>query len=85
MKQGNLTISFEEEKLAALRRYMAKRELDLEAELNDALSKLYEKYVPAPVREYIDEAEAPTPTAPRPRRNSKSAALKSTGEPEVIQ
>ena len=33
MKQGNLTISFDEEKLAALRRYMGKKELDLEAEL----------------------------------------------------
>ena len=31
MKQGNLTISFDEEKLAALRRYMGKKELDLEA------------------------------------------------------
>ena len=30
MKQGNLAISFEEEKLAALRRYMGKKELDLE-------------------------------------------------------
>ena len=54
MKQGSLAIFFEEEKLAALRRYMGKKELDLEAELTDALTKLYEKYVPAPVREYID-------------------------------
>ena len=58
MKQGNLAISFEEEKLAALRRYMSKKELDLEAELTDALTKLYEKYVPAPVREYIGETDA---------------------------
>lgn len=61
MKQGNLAISFEEEKLAALRRYMGKKELDLEAEMTDALAKLYDKYVPAPVREYIDETDTQIP------------------------
>lgn len=85
MKQGNLAISFEEEKLAALRRYMDKKELDLEAELTDALTKLYEKYVPAPVREYIDEADAPAPAAPRPKRRPKPAAPKSAEELEVVE
>ncbi len=85
MKQGNLAISFEEEKLAALRRYMGKKDLDLETELTDALTKLYEKYVPAPVREYIDEADAPAPAAPRPRRSPKPATPKPTEEPEVVQ
>ena len=85
MKQGNLAISFEEEKLAALRRYMGKKDLDLETELTDALTKLYEKYVPAPVREYIDETDAPAPAAPRPRRSPKPAAPKPTEESEVIQ
>lgn len=85
MKQGNLAISFEEEKLAALRRYMGKKELDLEAELTDALTKLYEKYVPAPVREYIDETDAPTPAALKPRRSPKPVAPKSAEESEVAQ
>lgn len=86
MKQGNLAISFEEEKLAALRRYMGKKELDLEAELTDALTKLYEKYVPAPMREYIDETDAPASVAPRPKRSPKPAAPpKPTEEPEVVQ
>lgn len=85
MKQGNLAISFEEEKLAALRRYMGKKELDLEAELTDALTKLYKKYVPAPVREYIDETDAPVPAAPRPRRSPKPVAPKPAEESEVAQ
>lgn len=85
MKQGNLAISFEEEKLAALRRYMSKKELDLEAELTDALTKLYEKYVPAPVREYIDETDAPAPAAPRLRRSPKPVAPKPAEESEVAQ
>lgn len=85
MKQGNLAISFEEEKLAALRRYMSKKDLDLETELTNALTKLYEKYVPAPVREYIDEADALAPAAPRPRRSQKPSASRPAGEPEVVQ
>ncbi len=85
MKQGNLAISFEEEKLAALRRYMGKKDLDLETELTDALTKLYEKYVPAPVREYIDETDAPAPVSPRPRRSPKPATPKPAEEPEVVQ
>lgn len=85
MKQGNLAISFEEEKLAALRRYMGKKELDLETELTDALTKLYDKYVPAPVREYIDETDAPTSVMPRPRRSPKPAIPKPTEESEVTQ
>lgn len=37
MKQVNLTISFDEEKLSALKRYMSKRDLELEREMTDAL------------------------------------------------
>ena len=68
MKQINISVSFDEEKLTALKRYMTKKKLDLDAELADALQKLYEKYVPAPVREYIDETDAAAPVPPRSRR-----------------
>ena len=56
MKKENITLSMEAEKLRATKRYMEKKDADIEQELADALTKLYEKYVPAPVREYIDEA-----------------------------
>lgn len=74
MKQTNLTITFDEEKLSALKRYMGKKDLDLESEMSEALIKLYEKYVPAPVREYIDESDEAAPTPPKPRRMSKPTA-----------
>ena len=45
MKQINLTVSFDDEKLTALRRYMAKKSVSPEQELTDALAKLYEKYI----------------------------------------
>ena len=74
MKQVNITVSFEDEKLAALRRYMGKKDSEPEAELRDTLQKLYEKFVPVHVREYIEETgkEAPAP-APKPKRPAKSA------------
>ena len=76
MKQVNLTITFDEEKLSALKRYMGKKELDLEREMTDALVKLYEKYVPAPVREYIDGCSEPAPVAPKAKRTARSADAK---------
>lgn len=85
MKQVNLTITFDEEKLSALKRYMGKKELDLDREMTDALVKLYEKYVPAPVREYIDENDAPASAPAKPRRTAKPAAPKPSEEAEVIQ
>ena len=55
MKQATIQITFEEEKLRALRRYVAKRDSTLEAELQKAAQRLYEKVVPAAVQEYISD------------------------------
>ena len=76
MKQVNLTIAFDEEKHNALKWYMSKKELELEAEMTDALMKLYEKFVPAPVREYNDGCTEPAPVTPRVRRTAKKAEAK---------
>ena len=56
MRKENVSVQMEREKLRATKKYMEKKDVSLEQELADALTKLYEKYVPAPVREYIDEA-----------------------------
>ena len=85
MKQVNLTITFDEEKLSALKRYMSKKELDLDREMTDALVKLYEKYVPAPVREYIDESDVTAAAPSTHRRKSRITTPKPEAEPEVVQ
>ena len=54
MRTTTLTVSFNTEKLDALKIHMEKRDADLQAELNDTVQKLYEKYVPQATREYID-------------------------------
>lgn len=55
MKKATLTITFEKEKLDALTYYMKKKDVKLQAELSDTIQKIYEKYVPQPTREYIED------------------------------
>lgn len=70
MNISNLILAIDSEKLAALRQYAAKRDVNVEAEMQDAVEKLYEKHVPAAVREYIAEREPPAPSRPlRPARS----------------
>lgn len=70
MKKENITISMESDKLRATKRYMSKKDASLEQELGDALQKLYEKYVPVQVREYIDEGGEDT-SAPAKKQKEK--------------
>ena len=75
MKQTTVQISFEAEKLNALKQFMGLKDADLTAELNGLMDRLYEKYVPHSVRLYIDgrpEEEPPRP--PRRPRPAKKAA-----------
>ncbi|MDD4492754.1 MAG: DUF6103 family protein [Eubacteriales bacterium] len=58
MKNSVVSISFEDEKLNAVKRYMKKKNTDLEEELSAQLEKLYQKYVPAGVQEYIAERDS---------------------------
>ncbi|MFI3228529.1 MAG: DUF6103 family protein [Clostridia bacterium] len=55
MKKTNITISFESEKLDALNFYIGKKDVNLQEELADTLQKLYEKHVPQPTREYLED------------------------------
>lgn len=55
MKKTTMMVAFNTEKLDALTYHMVKKDADLQAELNDTIQKLYEKYVPQATREYIDD------------------------------
>ena len=80
MKKETITVSMDAEKLRATRRYMGKKDAGLEAELCDQLQKMYEKYVPASVREYIDEGDADA-AAPPKRQKEKS---RKAGDPPAV-
>ncbi|MPM24915.1 hypothetical protein SDC9_71403 [bioreactor metagenome] len=72
MKKDTITISLEAEKLRAIKKYMEKKDASLKDEMADQLQRLYEKYVPANVREYIDEREEEEnkPTKPKKAANT---------------
>ena len=78
MKQINISVSFDDEKLRALNKYLKKKELTAEDELAAALLHLYEKHVPAAVREYIDEDDVVV--LAKPKRTAKQAASKKVEE-----
>lgn len=79
MKKDNITLKMESQKLGATKRYMEKKDVSIEQELGEALQKLYEKYVPAAVREYIDETADSMPS-PKSKNQKKKNANNQTEE-----
>ncbi|WP_312699231.1 DUF6103 family protein [Sedimentibacter sp.] len=73
MKKDVVRISIDAEKLRAVKQYMEKKESNLENELAEQVQKLYEKYVPANVREYIDEKQE---EESKVKRSENSAKIK---------
>ena len=53
MKKTNITVSFDEEKLSALKLYLEQKGQKVETELEKSLETLYNKTVPTGVREYL--------------------------------
>ena len=54
MKKTTINISYDEEKLSALKIYLEQKGSQIEDELEKELDALYSKNVPANVREFID-------------------------------
>ena len=53
-EKATLQITFQKEKLEALRFYMNEKELTVEGELQKHISSIYEKYVPSATRRYLE-------------------------------
>ena len=58
MKESVIQLRTEQEKITALRIYLAEKEGGIEKELTDYIESLYRKHVPANVREYIEKVDA---------------------------
>ncbi|MDD4493133.1 MAG: DUF6103 family protein [Eubacteriales bacterium] len=61
MKKTTINISYDEEKLSALKIYLAQKGSQVEDELTKELDTLYSKNVPANVREFIELRSGGTP------------------------
>lgn len=75
MKKVNITIVFEDEKLDALNFFMSKENTSPQKELDDSLKKIYEKYVPEQMREYL-ASRIPAPAKEKLKRPVKPVAPK---------
>jgi len=94
MNKVNVTVSFGDDKLDALTYFMKKDNTDPQKALQAELEKLYEKYIPAEMREYLESRSAARDRAKRPSRPSpakqKPEVREDTGEipeprrPEVL-
>lgn len=85
MKKASIMISFDEEKLSALKMYLDQKSMKVEGELEKALDILYIKNVPAGVRDFIDMKSGSTSTAvskPRKQKPSPSSAVGATAPEE---
>lgn len=83
MKKATITLSYDEEKLSALKLYLGQKEQSLEAELTAAVENLYLKTVPANVRDFIDLRAGIEKTAERkkkPKPISAGAAPERDGD-----
>lgn len=75
MEKVELKVTMEPERLDALRYFLSEQEKSTpEKELQCGLDELYEKYVPADTRAYLDHKCKPSATRPKPRRPVKSSA-----------
>lgn len=85
MKKTNLSISYEEEKIKALRWYLGQKGSGLEEELGKSLETLFQKNVPANVRGYITrEPEAASDgSEPKMRRQKPESPAGQAGSVEV--
>ena len=86
MDKIELKVTMEPERLDALRYFLsAKEKRTPEKELQRLLEELYEKYVPAPVREYIDESDVNAAAPNKSRRSPKPVTPKPAEEVEASQ
>ena len=80
MKKAAITLAFDEDKLSALEFSLKKEGSSVQARLEQTLGQLYERTVPAPVREYLDSRAAPPPRPRRPARPTAKERPNPSGE-----
>jgi hypothetical protein len=64
MKKATITITYDEEKLAAIQLFLAQKNLDLDKELASFMEQLYRKNVPKNVQEYLELKDCIVPEKP---------------------
>lgn len=74
MKKTSVTVSFDEEKLYALKMYLEQKSTKVEDELEKSLESLYAKNVPAGVRDFIEMKTGRVSSVSPKQRNRKQTS-----------
>lgn len=80
MKQTTISVTYDEEKISALKMYLAQKEQSVEDVLEKALETLYNKTVPAGVREYLSLRSGNSEPTAEKRMKRKAASSSAVGE-----
>ena len=70
MRKATVTVSYDEKKLDALRKYLEKKGIDFEDEMVKSIDTLYNKNVPSAVKEYLDMKSEPSTPKRQEVKNS---------------
>ena len=73
MRRITVSVQVDAEKLRAIQFYAGRKDSSLEAELEDCVKKVYEKYVPLQTREYIESMAGAERSRSRPSRTVPSS------------
>ena len=79
MANTKITITFDSEKIAAIKQFAPEDMQSINQQLTEHLEKVYSKVVPSPVRQYIDGKEKNAPKIKSSPR--KKEGLPQRGEP----
>ena len=81
MKPTTIRFEYDDAKLEAIRICLTDKQTDLNHELENFMDSTYKKYVPAPVRDFIEKKEEMTPAEePKTSRRTISTRRAASGE-----
>ena len=84
MKPTTIQFEYDDARLEAIRICLADKQTDLNHELEAFMESIYKKYVPAPVRDFIEKKEEMAPVEePKTPRRTISPRRAMSGEKAV--
>lgn len=81
MKPTKIEFSFDDAKLEAIKLFLKEKDVSLDEELDHCMDALYKKYVPQPVRDFIEKKEAEAAQAAAPAKKNGRKKKSDAGAP----
>ena len=81
MKPTKIEFSFDDAKLEAIKLFLKEKDVSLDEELDHCMDALYKKYVPQPVRDFIEKKETEAAQAAAPAKKNGRKKKSDAGAP----